>query len=500
MPYDKLELMEKYSKQSPTNYELGPSLDRLVSPPVSDLLRVGEAADVISSDHSVEINRQISEHAELARNITSTLDKVSDPRTPITEALATGEINQQDADSLYDSLSTILETPEYTRLALYLPFEVIPAVDSLDSPSAARFRQVYLDSWQDLLNIHDVRANFVDGDVLEMDARPGDPPRVVKAAHLIPWLVKAGMMSAEDVLFIAKDTKDSVLKQSISDTIPAMVDMDLLSTDTAKDFTEFADSLPKLTTAEPLFISKARQKWLDSKDNDRIDRLSPDIPLSQLPNLAAPLSANIENLRPEITAIEQSLENTPELTSCVFPVALLGGSRLKGYGTPNSDVDVHLFTDRHLTDADRQFVSDKFPDSGARIIELEEDSYNNLQIAPDEGTPADWAHIVLNTLYIGNPAAIKDLRSRLLPSFFSEPDPTMREFCLERLEQDLLQYRLMHKGYARLMPNYNPEYAKYSSIDGASAFYDSGYRRVATELFVNNVFIPNTNNPSSPDK
>src|SRR3989344_1683252 len=68
---------------------------------------------------------------------------------------------------LYESLSDLLDDRDYRRLILYLPFEFLPKAPE-------RFRRAYMKAWRSLLSAHDVRANFVDGDVLEEEQRTGD--------------------------------------------------------------------------------------------------------------------------------------------------------------------------------------------------------------------------------------------------------------------------------------------------------------------------------------
>src|SRR3989338_9134161 len=83
-------------------------------------------------------------------------------------------------------------------------------------------------AWRGLLQTHDVRANFVDGDVLEAEQRKDDLPRVVKAAHLIPVLVQKGLSKAGYAISLMNNTEDPVLKQSIGEALFVMADMVLI--------------------------------------------------------------------------------------------------------------------------------------------------------------------------------------------------------------------------------------------------------------------------------
>ena len=66
-----------------------------------------------------------------------------------------------------------------------------------------------------------------------------------------------------------------------------------------------------------------------------------------------------------------------------------------------------------------------------------------------------------------------------------------RKNWLLEIERDTLQYRLMHKGNARHYPEQGGIQTENSgALDSESMFWDSGYRRVATQLFLKKVFLP----------
>jgi hypothetical protein len=58
------------------------------------------------------------------------------------------------------------------------------------------------------------------------------------------------------------------------------------------------------------------------------------------------------------------------------------------------------------------------------------------------------------------------------------------------MERDTLLYRLMHKGYEQFFPRFGGDEDYANRVDGESMFWDSGYRWLATRLFVNRVFLP----------
>ena len=97
-----------------------------------------------------------------------------------------------------------------------------------------------------------------------------------------------------------------------------------------------------------------------------------------------------------------------------------------------------------------------------------------------------WSHGVFNAAWFGDENSILEVQQGLLHSY-SRPS-ARRNHYIQAIERDLLQYRLLHKGYARHFPTNPPESS--ARIDGSSTYWDPGYRAVATKLFVDKVFIP----------
>ena len=61
---------------------------------------------------------------------------------------------------------------------------------------------------------------------------------------------------------------------------------------------------------------------------------------------------------------------------------------------------------------------------------------------------------------------------------------------IERLESDLLQYRLLHKGFQRLTGQVFFDTSGYPEMDGDCPFYDDKYRKIATLLYAKYVYVP----------
>lgn len=182
-----------------------------------------------------EFLEQIKKRKELDDILRDVFDRLSQPDVSLEAAIEQGNIIDQQAVKLYASLSDLLENdPDYQRIVLYLPFEILP--DSAWLPSnenlqknLSRFRQAYMEAWRSLLEMYDPRANFVDGDILEEEHRVGDVPRVVKAAHLIPKLTEKGFMKTRDAIALIEQSDDEILKHSIADTLPVLADLGLLT-------------------------------------------------------------------------------------------------------------------------------------------------------------------------------------------------------------------------------------------------------------------------------
>jgi hypothetical protein len=208
---------------------------KITPPPVELLLdekNVGTAwpESLVSNKDFIE---QIRSRRQLVDSLQAVFSKIHRPDISLSSAISNGMIKKIEGVNLYDSLSMLLQDKNYGRVLLYLPFEILPDasekfIDEDMQHSTERFKESYLTAWHLLLNIHDVRANFVDGDVLEVEARTEDLPRVVKAAHLIPKLVERSLVSMNDVISILENTTDEILKQSIADTLPVLADMNLI--------------------------------------------------------------------------------------------------------------------------------------------------------------------------------------------------------------------------------------------------------------------------------
>ncbi|HWQ60070.1 MAG TPA: hypothetical protein VN420_02890 [Candidatus Fimivivens sp.] len=227
------------------------SPDAAVSlPPVESFLRPSHLNGVwperVATDAAFV--EQCRARAELDRRLGDVFGNLPRPDMPIAHAFERGFVEREGIERLYGSLCEFLESdPHHRRIVLYLPFELLSEIPSSANDGlrniSKRFRTAYLKAWKELLAVHDVRANFVDGDVLETEKRDFDPPRVVKAAHLIPKLVENGLLGVGDIIAIMEGSDDRVLRDSIADTFPVMADLGFVSDEEIGMMTGSADRL-----------------------------------------------------------------------------------------------------------------------------------------------------------------------------------------------------------------------------------------------------------------
>jgi len=612
------------------------------TPAVESFLDSARAAevwppDIVNNEMFVE---QIKARQELNQNLDAVQSLLPRPDIALMDAIRAGNISEEQVTKLYASLSELLANKDYQRIALYLPFEFLPnpsyrpATEELQQ-AAAQLRKDYLEAWGNLLSVHDVRANFIDGDVLEVEQRQGDLPRVVKAAHLIPKLVESGLLKAKDVIFLIEDNDDQILRDSAADTLPVLADLGFLTKEdidymasakdpalraaaqaiisgpenpaaakatalpdikqklhakfrqiedkergpiTAKraawlkqqerqtaitesgkaisaaiieDKLDIADFLPPETDTaatqaliegirqavettgpkEARALYERHQKTLLNLWQQNIPELRPALEktfyhlrglglidseqLAQLdiviPKLAGPFSENLKAMEKDLADIRaavSAIESNPELARLVYPVAMVYGSRLKGYGGASADIDVAVFVRPGIGASERAnlttLLNQTFNQETVRGEVTQfylEETDGQLEVIdfpelnPLLGESTD-SHVLFGAAWEGSENAMRELREKLLVPYLRETDKTVhdravRGLYLEEIERDALQYRLMHKGYERFFPprgGINTAHA--DKIDGQSAFYDSGYRQIATKLFASRVFLP----------
>jgi len=247
-----------------------------VSPPATELLLSPEQLEEVwpeSIGHNEQFRSQIERRLTINRRIHEVISRLPRPDMSLKEAISNGLINEEQAINLYESLSDLLENGDYKRVLLYIPFEFLPSADwKIDSEVLARsiehFKSAYMEAWRTQLHTHDVRANFEDGDVLDVESRTGDLPRVVKAAHLIPKLVENHFLEMGEVLDLMETSDDEVLKQNIKDSLLVLADLGSI-TDTELVRMRASDDRVLRDTAD-LVASFTNQ----NKGDEAVDRIS----------------------------------------------------------------------------------------------------------------------------------------------------------------------------------------------------------------------------------
>ena len=196
-------------------------------------------------------NKDLKDQSESRRELMKSLDSifniVSNVEMDITEAIQSGQIDPEKLAETYKQLSKFLENETSAeRILLYFPFELIPPQSWRPESKALslavmRFLETYKQKWLDMLLVHDVRANFVDGDVLEPELRSGPIPRVSKVAHFIPILIQKGVLTTKEVIGIVQDSDDDILRESITSALTVAGDMNLLSREDTERMEESSD-------------------------------------------------------------------------------------------------------------------------------------------------------------------------------------------------------------------------------------------------------------------
>ncbi len=343
----------------------------------------------------------------------------------------------------YSACENLLGNRDSERILLYLPLRFLE-----DAPET--FKKTYRDAWYRLLNVRDVRENFHLGDCFELDARPRDGlERVAKCIHLTPWLLKYGYIDERQILRILREnSEDEVLLQSFNDTWEYIRTNKILGSEDLYQLTSKTAHLPEREKPKPLYVSKKRLEWLDER-NKPAELLTPSA------RLEGPFSDNIPIIEARLEEIAAKL-NPSE-------IVLVGGSQLKGYGTKNSDLDVWSY-DQLLHD-----------------------------IAFNPGNP-HVIHICFNTIWLGGQdVTMEDLErlSDLISGNYTEwakiANKLLKRRAIERLESDLLQYRLLHKGFSRFTGI--DEFYIPPEMDGDCPFYVDEYRRIATMLYAKYVWL-----------
>lgn len=349
------------------------------------------------------------------------------------------DLESEEAYDAYKALTDIAEESDFNaRLALYVPlnFTYSGWQDVNDS---------YMRSWMKLIDYNDVRECFNIGDIFEEKASSGEHERVIKCLHLLPWLIENGVLSA-DTLFMMMSAHENMplFASCVYDCLEVFEDWGCLSkADLAKLkqlHANFDYRRPHQTLS---YTTPERKLWLAE-----YVRSTNETPVT-LHNINGPFSKNLPIMQDTITKATKMLKPGH--------VILIGGSLAKGYESANSDYDIW----------------------DCEISEL------------DRVDPA-IVHEIFDTFWISNEPDIEETRAKIVAKYLALPATSrIRRDCLGRMESDLLQFSLMHKGFPYAFGNdLSRALRKFKCIDGGSAFYDIRYRRTAAILYAKYVFLP----------
>ncbi len=437
-------------------------------------------------------------------------------------------ISPKMAIEVYDGLAALLESdPDSRRLVFYIPFELLSDATGRWSESgplaeaASRFKKVYMTRWYELLEFADVRANFVDGDIPEVELRTEPLQRVIKAVHLIPKLVQAQFLSIADVIQIVRESGvRTLLSDSLTDILPVLVDFGFLS---QRDLNQICHENQLELGRErkkdvPATVTPAREKWLQRRAQEASSASKAEKMTPSVHGLGVSFSSRAEGLRKEAEIFDgliASIQTHAELSRYLYPVVIFFGSRLKGYGRADADLDYAVFVRPGVHPADRAKIQNllaevspkELADTAVEFwLELKpEGDADELRVTdfpnPDKNlASSNWVHVLFNGAWYGDESSIKELHQKVLVGYLfskeagdneTDDEITDRMVWLEQMEKDALQYRLMHSGYDRYFPDEGRIKTAHSRfMDGDTTFFDSGFRRLATRLFVANVLLP----------
>lgn len=567
----------------------------------SDLLR----KDLLSNNTLETLSLQ---RRDLAQKLRGVFDKIDDVTLDFSVAREQGLISQHDLDSLYTSLSDFFDADiDHSRLLLYLPLQLLP----IPSTQAEFLFSAHVKkAWRYLLSESDVRASFIDGDVLEPGL--GEPARVRKAAHLTPFLLDKGILDQSDIEAVinsakAEDDQDLIsdLQEAVSfhpgvtasrEAFHGTVD-DLVS-----KFDAAIDRIELSFAPESSYVKKVSQKRViwekKEKTNEALEisslELSPMIrddalttqDLSRLsdselhrkllfratvkagsdekitdlatrwwreadtslkdelisgllqarnagiisddfltrfgvtmPDLASPVPIDPEKLaRDQYSVLTQTIKeiSTNEAVGeHLFPFFLLIGSQVKGIASLGSDKDAALFWKPGTTLQDRFKVISILKNSVPSLQEMDsmpeiwldeingKFAYRKDISAPNMVSPGQ-IHFLFGGVWMGEGKDMKKVASDLLSGYLDldrlgDTKDETHSYLLRRLEMDSLMYRLMHKGFRRFYLSQKKDYGETGKkIDWQSSYWEPEYRRLATQLFLNKVFLPDLGHKKAP--
>jgi len=189
------------------------------------------------------------------------------------------------------------------------------------------------------------------------------------------------------------------------------------------------------------------------------------------------------------------------------PVVIMYGSKTKGYASPAADLDLAVIVKPHVESEKLEFVRHELMNIAQEpVVQFWTREEGDGLIVRDfpfwekDLGRSFFSYVLLQGVWCGEESSLRNLYGKLLLPFLYPKDITYgdkdaRNLWFLEMERDTLQYRLLHKGYRHAKVNrIDKKVRRLDSIDGSSTFWDPGYRKVATRLFIDKVFLPNLGN------
>jgi hypothetical protein len=204
--------------------------------------------------------------------------------------------------------------------------------------------------------------------------------------------------------------------------------------------------------------------------------------------------------------ITEAIGVDKNLSKMLYPVLFLYGSKVKGYGS--KDFDLAIMVRPWVALNSRAVIQDALSgiikNLGIKATFLEfwlkwESGHLNIRdFENPDGYMCgnDIAHVLFEAACVGKIKNIGEMFDGLVSQFLMPEAEgivqAIKPLLLKEMERNTLQFRLMHKGYAHMYPSIEGIPTRNSSAIGGAegSFWDSGYRQLATKLFVTRVFLP----------
>ena len=182
----------------------------------------------------------------------------------------------------YEQLSKLFRIGDHDRFLLYCPTQIIPHVlyYKTYSPIIDDFIESYLAAFYRLCSVYDVQANFIDGDVPDIELSERHMTEVVQVAYLVPDLMAKELISKSNISLCLTDPafiraiRDVTSDREPEPTVEHYINYDDFTTSIMKCFVDDTDYS---------FVSPKRAYWLKNvKEAKTIKQLAKIVDLSKI--------------------------------------------------------------------------------------------------------------------------------------------------------------------------------------------------------------------------